>query len=190
LDIDIDITPAFKPETVFPKWVRASVLRDDSLSAHPCGVYPQAIARDPITSLAAIPYEQAEDLGFLKVDFLHLNFYGNFKTRQEIDDLLKVEPDWTLLQLPSAQKKLFQLAKHGDLLSDLKPRSLTDLADCMALIRPGKKALIPLYRKEKVACRRGLFARDETGYSFKLSHALAYSMVVWLQLHLIAQGRL
>lgn len=190
MDVDIDIAPSFKPEAVFPKWVRASVIRGDELSPHPCGMYPQRIAKDPITELAAIPYDAAEEFGYLKVDFLHLNFYSNFKSRNEIDALLKIEPDWTLLQLPSAQLKLFQLAKHGELLSELKPKSLEDVADVMALIRPGKKALLPLYKKDKIACRKGLFAKDETGYSFKLSHALAYAMVVWLQLHLIAQEQL
>jgi DNA polymerase III alpha subunit len=190
MDIDVDVHPTFKPGKHFPAWVRASVLKEGKLTAHPCGVYPQAMARDPVTGLAAVPYDDAEDLGYLKVDFLHLNVYQHFTTRQEIEELLKIEPDWTLLQLPSTWPKLFQLSKHGELLADLKPRNLLDLADIMALIRPGKKNLAGLYKKEKVACRRLLYAKDDSGYSFKKSHALAYSYVVWLQLHLIAQGRL
>lgn len=190
MDIDVDVTPSFRPEKHFPSWVRACVLKDEKLTAHPCGVYPQAMAKDPLTGLAAIPYEDAEELGYLKVDFLHLNVYQHFTTRKEIDDLLKVSPDWTLLQLPSTWPKLFQLSKHGELLADLKPQSILDLADIMALIRPGKKNLVGLYKKEKDACRRMLYAQDESGYTFKKSHALAYGYVVWLQLHLIAQGRL
>jgi len=190
MDVDIDVPPSFKPQRLFPSWLQASVLTEDQLTRHPCGVYPQAMAKDPVTGLAAIPYDAAEQLGYLKVDFLHLNVYSHFSTRREIEELLKKEPDWTLLQLPSAQKKLFQLAKHGEMLSKLKPRSLEDLADCMALIRPGKKALIPLYEKHKGSVRAGLYAKDDEGYSFKKSHALAYAMVVWLQLHLISQGRL
>ena len=100
------------------------------------------------------------------------------------------EPDWSLLQVPSTWEKLFQLAKHGDLLQKVKPRSVEELADCMALIRPGKKGLLGLYLKEREACRRGLYAKGDEGYSFKRSHALAYSLVVVLQLHLIQQGRL
>lgn len=160
------------------------------MSAHPCGVYPQKMAIDPVTKLAAIPYDQAEDLGYLKVDFLHLSVYQYFKDRDEIEELLAKEPDWSLLQLPSAQSKIFQLGKHGDLLSDLKPKSIIELADIMALIRPGKKNFIGLYKKDRVMARRVLFAKDESGYSFKKSHALAYSYVVHLQLHLIEQGRL
>lgn len=157
---------------------------------HPCGVYPQRIAADPVTGLAAVPYEEAEELGFMKVDFLHLQVYQHFKTRLEIEELLQQEPDWSLLQVPSVQTKLFQLAKHGDLLSDLKPRSILELADVMALIRPGKKQFIGLYKKEREVARRVLYAKDESGYSFKKSHAICYSFVILLQLHLIEQGRL
>jgi DNA polymerase III alpha subunit len=189
LDVDIDITPDFKPTTLFKTWVRASLLKDGKLTPHPCGVYPQKIAKDPVTGLAAIPYEEAEDLGYLKVDFLHLTVYKHFTSRAEIDELLKKEPDWKLLLVPSNHDKIFQLAKHGDLLCDLKPTSIMEVADIMALIRPGKKNFIGLYKKDREAARRILYAKDESGYSFKKSHALAYSYVVWLQLHLIEQGR-
>jgi DNA polymerase III alpha subunit len=190
LDVDIDCPPAFKPASIFKNWPRASILRDGKLTPHPCGVYPQKMATDPVTGLAAIPYDQAEDIGYLKVDFLHLTVYQHFTSREEIDDLVKKEPDWSLLQVPSMQTKLFQLAKHGELLSKLKPKSIMELADIMALIRPGKRQFIGLYEKERVSARRLLYATDETGYSFKKSHALAYSYVVVLQLHLLEQGRL
>lgn len=189
-DVDIDTAPDFKPENYFKKWVRAAVVKDGKVQPHPVGVYPQAMARDPFTGLAAVPYEEAEELGYLKVDFLHLNAYQRFESRQEIEQLLKKEPNWGLLQMPSTWDKLFQLAKHGDLLQKVKPRSIEELADCMALIRPGKKGLLGLYLKERDACRKILFAQDESGYSFKRSHSLAYSLVVVLQLHLIEQGRL
>lgn len=145
---------------------------------------------DPVTGLAAIPYEEAEELGYWKCDFLPLHVYKHFQTRAEIDELLKKEPDWSLLLLPSVQEKLFQLSKHGSLLSDLKPRSVIEVADMMALIRPGKKQFIGLYKKEREAARRILYARDETGYSFRKSHSISYAFVVVLQLHLIEQGRL
>lgn len=190
MDVDIDCDPRFKPYKIFPCWPRASILRDGKLTPHPCGVYPQKMAADPVTGLAAIPYEEAEDLGYLKVDFLHLMVYQHFNTRAEIDALVKKDPDWSLLLVPSVQGKLFQLAKHGELLTKLKPKSIMELADIMALIRPGKRQFIGLYEKDRAAARRILYAKDETGYSFKKSHALAYSYVVVLQLHLIEQGRL
>src|ERR1039458_5058193 len=110
-DIDIDLRTDFDPTKLFP-WTRASLVKDDELRQHPCGVYPQTIPVDPLTHLAAIPYEEAEQLGYLKIDFLHLQLYDYFKTREEIETLLEVEPDWGLLTIPAEQKKLFQLAKQ------------------------------------------------------------------------------
>lgn len=190
MDVDIDTQPSFDSMKVFPQWVRASVVREGKLTPHPCGVHPQAIPRDLMTGLSAIPYDEAEELGYLKVDFLHLSAYTQFQSRAEIDQLLALEPNWTLLQLPSTWPKLFQLSKHGDLLVAVKPKNIEELADCMALIRPGKKVLIGLYTKARADARRALYAKDENGYSFKKSHALAYSFVVHLQLHLIEQGKL
>ena len=191
MDVDIDTQPTFDPTKIFPSWLRASVVRDGKLAAHPCGVYPQTIPRDPMTGLSAIPYDEAESLGFLKVDFLHLSAYAAFKSRTEIDELVTKEPNWSLLILPSTHPKLFQLAKHGEMLISIKPKNIMELADCMALIRPGKKQFIGLYTKNKAEARKILYAKDpESGYSFKKSHALAYAYVVVLQLHLIEQGKL
>lgn len=188
MDIDIDIPSSFDRST-FP-WARATVVRDGQMTPHPCGMHPQTIPIDPLTGLSAIPYEDAEDIGFFKIDFLHLGVYSFFTKRSEIDELLQKDPDWSLLQVQSNHSKLFQLANHGELLLKLKPKSLLDLADVLALIRPGKRQLVPLYQKDKEMARKLLWAKGDEGYSFKKSHALGYAYVVWLQLHLIEQGRL
>ena len=188
-DIDIDTSPTFDPTTFFP-WTRAAVVREGEYTQHPCGVYPQRIPVDPISGLAAIPYDIAEELGYFKIDFLHLSVYQHFKTRSEIDELLAIEPDWTQLQVPSNHPKLFQLSNHGELLLKLKPSCVEEIADVMALIRPGKRQLVPLYQKSKAMARPLLWKKDDMGYSFKKSHALSYSYILVLQLHLIEQGRL
>lgn len=188
-DVDIDLRTDFNPRSLFP-WTRASLVKDEDLRAHPCGVYPQAIPVDPLTGFAAIPYKEAEDLGYLKLDFLHLGVYDHFESRKEIEELLELEPDWGLLTIPSEQKKLFQLSNHGEILSEVKPKNIEELADVLALIRPGKKKLVKLYNTQKEATRRILYAKDESGYSFKKSHAIAYAMVIVLQLHLISVGAL
>lgn len=189
MDIDIDTPVSFRAEKFFP-WTRASLITNGELSPHTVGYYPQDIAVDPLTKLSAIPYKEAEELGYLKIDFLHLGVYSHFKSRDEINQLLEIEPDWGLLLVPNEQKKLFQLAKHGDLLDTVKPASIEELADCNALIRPGKKQLLKLYISQKEATRRILYAKDERGYTFKKSHAIAYAMVIVLQLHLISAGLL
>jgi DNA polymerase III alpha subunit len=189
MDVDIDLRTDFNPKEFFP-WVRASTVQNEELRAHPCGYYPQAIAEDPVSQLSAVPYDKAEELGYLKIDFLHLGVYDNFKTRSEIEELLATEPDWGLLTIPSEQKKLFQLSKHGDILSEIKPKSIEEIADVLALIRPGKKQYVKLYKTQREATRRILYSKGEDGYSFKKSHAIAYALVIVLQLHLISTGLL
>jgi DNA polymerase III alpha subunit len=189
MDIDIDLPTDFKAKDYF-EWTRASIVKNDILSPHPCGYYPQDISTDPITGLSAIPYDKAEELGYTKIDFLHLGVYNDFTSRKQIEELINKEPDWNLLLVPSIQKKLFQLSNHGDVLNEIKPRSVVELADVLALIRPGKKNLIKLYKSQKESTRRILYAKDETGYSFKKSHAIAYAYVIVLQLHALAGSSL
>lgn len=187
-DIDIDVPPNFD-KSIFP-WARASIVKDEKLIPHPSGIYPQNISIDPVTGLSAIPYEQAEELGYVKLDLLNLNVYSKFKSRQEVLDFASKEPDWSLLQLPSNHEKLFQLSNHGELLLKLKPSSIIELADVLALIRPGKKQLLGLYQNNKHDARKMLYDTSKKGFSFKKSHAISYALVIVLQLHLIEQNRL
>jgi DNA polymerase III alpha subunit len=185
-DVDIDTPTKFNPQDIFP-WTRACLLKDEKLSPHPCGHYPQNIPIDPLTKLSAIPYEQAEELGYFKVDFLHLSIYDYFQSREEITELLKLEPNWNLLLDKNHVSKLFQLSKHYDLLLKIKPNSIEDIADAIALIRPGKYNLVPLYLKQKEVIKSILYQQTDE-FSFKRSHAIAYAHVIVLQLHLIELG--
>lgn len=186
-DIDIDLQTTFSPWQLFP-WTRSTVLRNEEFAPHPCGVHPQKIPVDSLSGLSAIPYKEAEALGYSKIDFLHLSIYDHFNSREEIEGLLEIEPDWGLLTIPSEQKKLFQLSNHGDVLSEIKPKNVEELADVLALIRPGKRQYTKLYHTQRTATRTLLYATDESGYSFKKSHAIAYALVIVLQLHLINAG--
>lgn len=186
-DIDIDFKTSFKPEKIF-QWTRASSVRDEQLVPHPCGYYPQKIPVDGISRLSSIPYQDAEELGFFKIDFLHLGVYDNFSSREEIEELVKLDPNWDLLLDKEIQPKLFQLSKHGDVIDIIKPRSVEELADVLALIRPGKKNLVKLYRANKNSTRKILYQKSDDGYTFKKSHAIAYSLVIVLQLHLFELG--
>jgi hypothetical protein len=188
-DVDIDFPSTFNSKDYFPLWTKASILKDEKLRPHPCGIYPQKIAIDPITKLAAIPYKQAEDTGYFKLDMLHLHVYNHFESRQEMLDLLDEEPKWDLLLLKSNVEKLFQISNHFELVSKLRPKSIEELADLNALIRPGKKDLIPIYLAHKEKVRAILYSQGEA-FSFKRSHAISYAMVIVLQLHLIDLGLL
>ena len=189
-DIDVDVQSTFDPAKIFRGSVRASIYRDKKLTPHPCGVYLQNVPTDPVTGLAAAPYETAEELGCFKIDFLHLRIYDHFTSRNEITELLKIEPDWKLLELPSVVQQLFQLSKHYDVIQKVRPTSLIEVADVLALIRPQKRYMLEYYLRDRTAARKLLYQveRGSGGYAFKKSHALSYAQVIVLQLHLIKGG--
>jgi DNA polymerase III alpha subunit len=190
MDIDLDVKTTFNPTQVFDHIVKASIYKAEKLTPHPCGVYFQDIAQDPFTKLSAVPYELAEALGYFKIDFLHLRVYDFFSSREEIKELIKHDPDWSLLTIPSVVKSLFQLSKHADLLAQVKPRSILELADCLALIRPQKRYILKNYLTNPEKYRHELYKSEpgSDGYGFKKAHACAYSLVIVLQLHLIKAG--
>lgn len=194
MDIDIDFKTNFIPTEYFPKAIRASMVQKEQLKKHPAGAYFQRIPKDKITDLAAIPYKQAEELGYFKIDFLHLSLLDDFKSKEEIRILLKMEPDWSLLEEQETVEKLFQIHRHYDLIQKVKPTSIKDLADCLALIRPSKRLLLNSYleaktkiKKEEI--RKILYAKPEDNRMwFKRSHSISYSLNIVLQLHLIKRN--
>ena len=151
-------------------------------------MYFQSIPIDPITDLSAIPYKSAEEIGCFKIDFLHLNVYSHFTSRSDIVELLKIEPDWNLLTIPSVVNQLFQISKHYELITKVTPRSILSLADCLALIRPQKRFLLDKYVTDPTRWRSELYKLDGDDYAFKKSHAISYALVIILQLHLISGG--
>lgn len=187
MDVDIDFQTTFDPLDYFNEAIRASMVNKDAqLIKHPAGVYFQAISPDSVTGFAAVPYKDAEDLGYFKFDFLHLAILDYFDSKDEIRQLIKIEPDWLLLESAVHVQKLFQLSKHYDLVSQVKPHSVQELADCIALIRPGKRFLLDAYVENRNAIRTELYRRDpEAKYYFKKSHAISYALTIVLQLHLI-----
>lgn len=190
-DIDIDFPSKFDPRTIFPQSIPASMVKNGELVKHPCGHYFQSIPIDQLTSLSAIPYEEAEVLGYMKIDFLHLSLLDSFDSKEEIRRLMNTDPDWNLLQQRHQVEKLFQLHNHYDMLQLIQPKSVQELADCLTLIRPAKKHLLAQYlrNREKVRAEY-LYQKEGKSYSFKRSHAISYALTIVLQLHLIANNKL
>ena len=183
-DIDIDVPSDFDAQEVFPEVVRASRVLEEALLPHPCGYYFQNIPEDKISKLSAIPYREAEDLGYSKIDFLHLHVYDVFQTQDEIRHLIQKEPDWNLMGKKEIVEELFQLSKHWKTVEQLRPRSIQEVADVITIIRPGKKHLINQYARGEVS-QEELYSPDSRGYFFKKSHAYGYAHVVKLQLHIL-----
>jgi len=171
--------------------VPATRIERDDLRKHVVGVYFQAIPQDPLTGWASIPYEQAEQRGYFKVDFLNLNVYKQVRDEDHLNDLLSREPIWELLDDPEVVDQLFQLGgvidgiPTSDLISAYKPRSIMDLAIFLALIRPSKKHLIG--REWNEIKEEIWIATDDGQYGFKKAHAISYAHVIVVQLNLLVE---
>ena len=136
MDVDIDFPTDFDPLDYFDEAVRASMEKKGELVKHNVGVYFQKIPKDKVTGFAAIPYKQAEQIGYFKIDCLHLNLLDFFKSKTEIKTLLAIEPDWMLLESAAVVSKLFQVHNRYELVNKIKPKSVQELADTKAIISP------------------------------------------------------
>lgn len=189
-DVDIDVSDKFNANVLFPTHVRASQIRQNKLVPHNVGYYFQSIPQDPWQpKVAAIPYNEAEQLGFQKIDFLHLSFLDIFSSKHELRALAKKDPNWDLLHHHTNVSKLFQISNHFDVVSKVKPTSVDDLADIVALIRPGKRNLLERYLTDKQYVRSFLYKKTDQ-YYFKRSHAIGYAHVIVVQMHLLESGLL
>jgi hypothetical protein len=195
-DIDLDFQSDFVCQDIFPEAIQASMVnKKNELIKHPCGQYFQDIAIDSVTQLAAIPFEEAEILGYFKIDFLHFSPLNIIQSKQEIRELSNKEPDWNLLQDEENVKKLSHIGKHYELIEKVNPHSVNDLSAILALIRPSKRYLIPQYINTKSEKRylleKELYAKPKDGKMwFKKGHAISYALTIVIQLHLLEQKRL
>lgn len=185
MDIDIDTPSKFDPKDIFPDVTSASMINDGRYRKHPAGVYFQQVPTEPTLGVASIPYNYAPYFNLFKVDFLHLTMLDHFDSKEQIRALIKQEPNWELLTDPDVVPELFQLKNHYDVLSWIKPQSVQELADCVALIRPGKRHLLDQYKIDTRGTRLELYKQPLPKGCFKKAHAIAYAFNIILQLHAI-----
>lgn len=186
-DIDIDFA---NREDILSKIPHVVAGRNDrgEYKRHNTGVYLQNIPVNPLNGLATIDYETAEQRGYFKIDFLNVNAYQGVKNEAHIKQLLSVEPLWDLMYEKEVCDQLFHINGYHNLVAQLKPASILELATVLALIRPGKKHLVPVcVEKGFQAIQDEVWIKTEEGYSFKKSHAVGYAHVIVMQLNLICE---
>lgn len=186
-DIDIDFA---NREDILSKIPHVVAGRNDrgEYKHHNTGVYLQNMPVNPLNGLATIDYETAEQRGYFKIDFLNVNAYQGVKNEAHIKQLLSVEPLWDLMYEKEVCDQLFHINGYHNLLAQLKPTSILELATVLALIRPGKKHLVPVcVEKGFQAIQDEVWVKTDEGYSFKKSHAVGYAHVIVMQLNLICE---
>jgi len=163
--------------------VAASMEQKGQLSRHPTGVYFQNIPTDPITGYSAFNYEQAADNGYFKIDFLNNSIYADVRDEEHLISLM-ADPDWDMLEVPEIVEMLAHIHNSFGLVSQVRPKSVDDLAVILALMRPGKRHLMGRPRAEIDA---EIWKAGQDGFVFKRAHAIAYAVSIVVQLNLIVE---
>ena len=184
-DIDIDFANRTTALEHF-KHVTAAIEDNGTFKKHNTGIYCTSIPYNPFTGLSTIDYKQAEERGYFKIDFLNVSVYEKVRDRAHLKHLMETEPLWDLLEQDDFTNLLFHVNGHGHVLRKMKPKSVEELAACLAIIRPAKKHLIGKPWPEVL---QEVWTKPTTDeYYFKHAHAVAYAMVVVVQMNLICEG--
>jgi len=183
-DIDID----FKDRTRVLDIINhiPAILEDGK--KHNTGVYCHSIPVNPLTGNASINYKEAEDRNYFKIDFLNVNAYEGVRNEDHLKELILIEPLWDLLEDPAVCDQMFHINGYHNLIAKLKPSSIIELAMFLALLRPGKKHLIPVCEKEGFeGIKQEIWTKSDDAYFFKKAHAVAYAHVIVIQLNLLCE---
>ena len=185
-DIDID----FANRNDILKLIQHTPARqtvDGRVRRHNSGVYVTGIPYDPVNACAAIDYEQAEQLGYFKIDLLNMSVYQLVTNPDHYREMLAATPAWDRLwQDATWARQLVHIGNYTDLLKNMRPSTIPQMAAFISIIRPGKAHL----QNQPWA---DVFATvwdgdDSQGYTFKKSHSLSYAMLVVLHMNLLNQA--
>ena len=183
-DIDIDFIDREQALKLFKHTVASR--NDNGRSVkHNTGVYLHEVPVDAVSGLCSVPYEQAEEQEFFKIDFLNVSIYKGVRDEVHLNQLMETQPLWDLLEQDDFSNLLFHVNGHGGLLRQMKPTSIEQLAAVLAMIRPAKRYLIG---KDWTTVMKEVWTKPENGdYFFKKSHATAYAVAVMVQMNLICE---
>jgi DNA polymerase III alpha subunit len=184
-DVDIDFADREQVLKLLPHVPAMQRLPNGNRQKHKTGVYFHPVPANPFTGWCDIDYQQAEELGFFKVDLLNVSLYQGVKSKEHLDQLANQEPLWDLLQQDDFSNLLFHLNGHGDVLKKTCPTSVEQLAAVLAMIRPAKRYLIG---KSWNMILKEVWTKPENGeYYFKKAHAIAYAVAIVAQMNLICE---
>jgi hypothetical protein len=185
-DIDIDLADRDRLLRLIHT-TSARQIHQGQIRRHNSGVYPTDIPYDPVNDCAAIDYEQAEQLGYFKIDLLNMSVYQLIQSQEHYKNMLAQEPPWSRLWTDSDwTKNLVHVGNYADLLNKMRPDSIPRMAAFISIIRPGK-AHLQNQPWDKVF--ESVWDGDSSrGFVFKKSHAISYASLVALHMNLLNQS--
>ena len=180
-DIDIDFADR---ETVL-RLIQHTPARQSNGRKHNSGIYVTDIPADPVNQCAAIDYEEAEQRGYFKLDFLNMSVYQLIQDPAHYEAMLAATPPWARLWADHAwASQLVHVGNYTDLLRVMKPDSIPRMAAFISVIRPGKAHL---QTRPWAEVFESVWDGDESkGYTFKKAHAISYAALVALHMNLLS----
>lgn len=186
-DVDIDLFDRDALLKHLPHII-GRIDRDGSYVKHNTGVYFQRIPRDPVTNIATIDHKDAEELGYFKIDFLNNSVYKGIRDEKHLQELVDIEPQWDLLEHTDIVAKLFHIGNYAELVKDMRPINIEQLAMLLAIIRPGKAHL---RGKSWDEVEKEVWIKPtDSSYYFKKSHSFGYAMAIIVQLNFMVEEAL
>jgi len=184
-DIDIDLADREQVLALIHH-TPARQLHQGQVRRHNSGVYVTDIPQDPVHGCASLDYEEAEELGYFKVDLLNMSVYQLVKDPAHYQAMLNREPDWARLWTdPAWAQQLVHVGNYTDLLKSMRPDSIPRMAAFISIIRPGK-AHLQNQSWDRVFA--SVWDGDNSqGFVFKHSHAISYAALVALHMNLLSQ---
>ena len=182
-DIDIDLADRNQLLKLI-KATPARQLHQGQARHHNSGVYATDIPYDPVNACAAIDYEQAEQLGYFKIDLLNMTVYQLIQSPEHYKQVLEQDPPWSRLWTDTEwSTQLVHIGNYTELLKSMRPDSIPRMAAFISIIRPGKAHL---QNQPWDQVFESVWDGDSSrGFVFKKSHALGYSKLVTLHMNLI-----
>ena len=186
-DIDIDTFDRDKILEHF-EYINASRIQDGEFKKHNSGVYVTQIPHNPFNNLSTIPFKEANDRGYIKIDLLNVSIYEGVRDEGHLVKLMSDEPIWELLDNEEFCNKLFHINGHHNLVARMQPRNVEHLAAVLAIIRPSKKHLAGKNWEEVL--QEVWIKPTDDAYYFKKAHAISYAFAIIVQMNLICENLL
>ena len=183
-DIDIDFA---NRDTILGlvKHIQASRLENNELVKHNTGIYLHEVPYDCVKNISSLSYDQAEEIGFFKIDFLNVHMYKDIRNEKHLISLMEKDPIWELLCQDDFSDLLFHVNGHGEIIRKTQPKNIDQLAAVLAMIRPAKRYLLD---KSWDEIFRYVWEKPNNGeYYWKKSHAYAYAQAIIVQMNLICE---
>tara|TARA_B100000497_G_scaffold117083_1_gene142064 strand:+ start:99 stop:668 length:570 start_codon:yes stop_codon:yes gene_type:complete len=180
-DIDID----FANRDNILSQITHRIAKLESGKKHNTGIYVNQIPYNPVDNISTIDHKLADSRGYYKLDFLNVSMYNGIINEEHLQQLIRKEPIWQLLEHNEFSDKVFHLNGHGELLRQLKPASVIQLAATLAIIRPAKRHLATAQWSHIMEHVWTKPINNE--YFFKKSHAISYAVAVVVHMNLLCE---